>query len=164
MLFRSLQLALPGAPSIYYGDELGALGANDPANRGPFPADLTAIDADEAAFRSFVRGAVAARHEHPVLRSGALRVVHADGPVLLLERSADPVGFEGAPLDLRPGAARRLLVATNTGESPVRAEVRIEGASSVRRLDWDGVSGTASLSGDGVTIELPPIKIGRAHV
>ena len=36
-----------------------------------------AIDADAAAFRSFVRGAVAARHEHPVLRSGALRVTAA---------------------------------------------------------------------------------------
>ena len=144
-------------------DLLGALGANDPANRGPFPADLTAVDADAAAFRSFVRGAVAARHEHPVLRSGALRVVHAEGPVLLLERSADPVGFEGAPLALGPGAARRLLVATNTGASPARAQVRIERATNVTRLDWEGITARAALGEGGeVTIELP--QIGRAHV
>lgn len=154
-----LQLALPGAPCIYYGDELGALGANDPANRGPFPTDLSAIDAEAAAFREFVRGAVAARHEHLVLRSGALRVVHAEGPVLVLERSADPVGFEDAPLELERGAVRRLLVATNTGESPARVHVRVDGVSDMTRLEWGGVSGAATLAGDGtVVIELPPVS------
>lgn len=154
-----LQLALPGAPCIYYGDELGALGANDPANRGPFPKDLTAIDADAAGFRAFVRGAVAARHAHPVLRFGALRVLHAEGPVLVFERSADPVGFEGAPLELEYGAARRLIVATNTGENPARVQVRVAGVSGVARLDWAGVTGAATLAADGtVAIDLPPIS------
>ena len=32
-----LQYALPGVPSIYYGDEAGAEGHRDPYNRGPFP-------------------------------------------------------------------------------------------------------------------------------
>jgi glycosidase len=154
-----VQLALPGAPCIYYGDELGALGANDPANRGPFPADLASVDAEASAFRAYVRGAVAARHEHAVLRSGALRVVHAEGPVLVLERSADPVGFEGAPLELAPGVARRFLVATNTGESPVRVQVRLDGVSGVSRIDWEGVTGAATLLGDGaLAIDLPPVS------
>jgi glycosidase len=154
-----VQLALPGAPCIYYGDELGALGANDPANRGPFPADLASVDAEASAFRAFVRGAVAARHEHVVLRSGALRVVHAEGPVLVLERSADPVGFEGAPLELAPGAVRRLLVATNTGESPARVQVRLDRVSGVTRIDWEGVTGAATLRGDGaLEIDLPPVS------
>ena len=154
-----IQLALPGAPCIYYGDELGAIGANDPANRGPFPVNLASISAEAATFRAFVRGAVAARHEHAVLRAGALRVVHAEGPVLVLERSADPIGFEGEPLQLAAGAARRLLVATNTGESPVRVQVRVDGVNSVARIDWDGVSGAASLASDGsLVIELPPVS------
>ena len=154
-----VQLALPGAPCIYYGDELGALGANDPANRGPFPADLASVDAEASAFRDFVRGAVAARHEHVVLRSGALRVVHAEGPVLVLERSADPVGFEGAPLELVPGAARRLLVATNTGDGPARVQVRLDGVSGVTRIDWEGVTGAATLRSDGaLEIDLPPVS------
>jgi len=152
-----VQLALPGAPCIYYGDELGALGANDPANRGPFPADLAAIGAEAATFRAFVRGAVAARHEHAVLRSGALRVVHAEGPVLVLERNADPVGFEGSPLLLEPGAARRLLVATNTSDSPARVQVRIDGVADISRITWEGITATAALLGDGtVAIDLPP--------
>lgn len=154
-----LQLALPGAPCIYYGDELGALGANDPANRGPFPADLTAISAEATAFRAFVRGAVQARHEHVVLRAGALRAVHAEGRVLVLERSADPVGFEGAPLQVAAGAARRLLVATNSGDSPARVQLHLDGVSSVTRLNWEGVTGDATLRGDGaLEIALPPVS------
>ena len=154
-----VQLALPGAPCIYYGDELGALGANDPANRGPFPVDLTAVGAEATAFRAYIRGAVAARHEHPVLRAGALRVVHAEGPVLVFERGADPVGFEGIPLPLPPGAARRLLVATNSSESPARVQVAVDGVSSVTRLNWDGVAGAASLASDGsLVLDLPPVS------
>ena len=31
------QMIYPGAPSIYYGDEIGMTGGHDPANRGAFP-------------------------------------------------------------------------------------------------------------------------------
>ena len=31
------QMTYPGAPSIYYGDEIGMTGGHDPANRGAFP-------------------------------------------------------------------------------------------------------------------------------
>jgi len=103
--------------------------------------------------------AVAARHEHAVLRSGALRVVHAEGPVLVLERNADPVGFEGSPLSLEPGAARRLLVVTNTSDSPARVQVRLDGVADVSRLTWEGITATAALLGDGtVAIDLPPVS------
>ena len=30
-------MTYPGAPSIYYGDEIGMTGGHDPANRGAFP-------------------------------------------------------------------------------------------------------------------------------
>jgi glycosidase len=32
-----LQFTLPGIPSIYYGDEVGILGFEDPLNRAPYP-------------------------------------------------------------------------------------------------------------------------------
>ena len=31
------QMTYPGAPSVYYGDEIGMVGKHDPANRGAFP-------------------------------------------------------------------------------------------------------------------------------
>ncbi|MCL2508797.1 MAG: glycoside hydrolase family 13 protein [Oscillospiraceae bacterium] len=35
----AVQYTLPGVPSVYYGDEAGMLGGNDPFNRGCFPWD-----------------------------------------------------------------------------------------------------------------------------
>ena len=74
-------------------------------------------------------------------------------------RNADPVGFEGSPLSLEAGAARRLLVATNTSDSPARIQVRLDGVADVSRLTWEGITATATLLGDGtVAIDLPPVS------
>src|SRR5688572_6788496 len=61
-----LQMTLPGAPSIYYGDEVGMTGELDPHNRGAFPWDHPETwDRDLLATMA---GAAALRHAHPVLR------------------------------------------------------------------------------------------------
>ena len=40
------QMTYPGAPSIYYGDEIGLAGAHDPFNRAAFPWEATDWDMD----------------------------------------------------------------------------------------------------------------------
>jgi neopullulanase len=40
------QMTYPGAPSIYYGDEIGMTGGHDPLNRGAFPWDSKAWNTD----------------------------------------------------------------------------------------------------------------------
>lgn len=37
MMLAAFQMALPGVPTIYYGDEAGLEGGPDPDNRRPFP-------------------------------------------------------------------------------------------------------------------------------
>lgn len=37
MLAITIQMTMPGAPSIYYGDEIGLYGYSDPFNRAPYP-------------------------------------------------------------------------------------------------------------------------------
>lgn len=37
LLTVALQFTYPGAPTIYYGDEVGVTGGDDPFNRGPYP-------------------------------------------------------------------------------------------------------------------------------
>ena len=48
-----VQLTLPGAPCIYYGDEIGMAGGHDPDCRGAFPTDEAAWDHE---LRAYVRG------------------------------------------------------------------------------------------------------------
>ncbi len=40
------QMTYPGAPCVYYGDEVGLSGGRDPENRGTFPWDETRWDHD----------------------------------------------------------------------------------------------------------------------
>ncbi len=78
------QMTLPGAPCIYYGDEIGLEGGLEPACRGAFP---TAPDRMNVALRDFVRGAARLRRDVPALRRGDFSVVAAEGQVCAYRRS-----------------------------------------------------------------------------
>jgi neopullulanase len=81
-----IQASLPGAPCIYYGDEVGVEGGIDPDSRRSFPWDRTRWN--EALFDS-VRGSLAARHAHAELRSDELRVTATEGSALVFRRGTD---------------------------------------------------------------------------
>ncbi len=70
-----LLFTLPGAPCIYYGDEIGLEGGHDPDCRAAFPWDECRWD---TRLRSYVKSVIALRKSYPALRTGTLRVVHAD--------------------------------------------------------------------------------------
>jgi glycosidase len=79
-------MTYPGAPAIFYGDEVGVTGGADPMNRGTYPwADRgghpdTALLAD---FRRLAR----LRARLPVLRHGTLLApLHVDANVVVLAR------------------------------------------------------------------------------
>ena len=112
-----LQLALPGAPCLYYGDEVGLTGGNDPGCRGAFPWDESRWDRE---FRGFVRELVHLRRSEPALRSGATTVVAAEGGAVAIER--------------RLGETR-LVVAVNAADDPARLELRLDGAGDGARLE-----------------------------
>ncbi|MFT4030039.1 MAG: glycoside hydrolase family 13 protein [Protaetiibacter sp.] len=75
LAFR-LMLASEGAPMIYYGDEVGLVGENDPGCRGTMPWDQARWRTD---ILDAVREATALRASEPLLRRGSQRVV-ALGP------------------------------------------------------------------------------------
>jgi neopullulanase len=105
-----LLASLPGAPCLYYGDEVGLVGANDPANRGGFPWDEACWD---IGLRESVRALLGLRAAEPGLRDGGVRVLGADGSAVALERG---------------DGATRLVVAVNPGDSAVRLELRFPDA------------------------------------
>ncbi|MEB3198492.1 MAG: alpha-amylase family glycosyl hydrolase [Candidatus Sericytochromatia bacterium] len=62
----------PGAPVIYYGDEIGMLGGKDPDNRRCFPWEEANEGND---MLRFVKRLVALRKSNPALRGGEVRTL-----------------------------------------------------------------------------------------
>ena len=136
-----LQCLVPGAPCIYYGDEIGLIGGIDPANRGSMPWDRARWD---EGIRSFVRSVIALRHREPVLRHGSTRVVGAVGGAVAVERR---------------GAGAWYLVTTNAGDGPADLEVALEGAGhgTLRPVPLgDDPGGTLGFDGGRAHVRLPP--------
>jgi glycosidase len=97
-----LLMTFPGAPSIYYGDEIGLPGTNfDPDTRRtiawdrPNTWDMQALD--------YHKQLIAMRHAHPALRTGAYHRLHADEDSYVFARTNDD---------------EALLVAINVAASP----------------------------------------------
>jgi cyclomaltodextrinase / maltogenic alpha-amylase / neopullulanase len=98
----SVIVAMPGMPSLYYGDEAGMEGASDPFCRGPYPWGR-----EDPVTMETVRGALRLRRERPVLRRGFLDILHEGEDTLTIIRYArdgkDPFG---EPLDDDPYVLR----------------------------------------------------------
>jgi neopullulanase len=76
-------MAYPGAPCIYYGDEIGVLGRHDPENRGSFPWDESKWNHD---LRNFVKQCIALRTAQPALRRGSYHRLYANDGVYVFGR------------------------------------------------------------------------------
>ena len=105
-----LQATLPGAPCVYYGDEIGLEGRNDPDCRRSFPRDEAAWDRELVAF---VAAAFRLRHAYGALRRGSLRIAGTAGDALAFERRL---------------ADERVLVALNAGEESATVEANLPDA------------------------------------
>ena len=103
-LFRLAQVALPGAPQVYYGDEVGLWGADDPDNRKPmlwddlaYAPEASAIDgpqrpdpvAPDADLRDWTARLLAVYRDHPDLFAhGAFEVTAEGADVVRFTRTA----------------------------------------------------------------------------
>ena len=80
------QMTFPGAPAVFYGDEVGVTGGEDPFNRVTYPwVDLGGKPDNEllADYKKLIR----LRHDNPVLRHGSLEApAYIDEHVIALIR------------------------------------------------------------------------------
>ena len=72
-----------GVPCLYYGDEIGLEGENDPFCRAPFPWDEQVWDHELLAH---TRQLAQLRQQFPALRRGALQLLYADAESLIFVR------------------------------------------------------------------------------
>jgi glycosidase len=134
MLHTAFTLSIRGTPQLYYGEEIGMEGGDDPDNRRDFPGGFPR-DARNAFTRGgrtpaeqrmfeWTRDWIRLRREHPAMRRGRLvdlfydddtyvfaRAGEGETVVVVFNRSAAPkqITLPAAALDARDGA--RLLPA-----------------------------------------------------
>ncbi len=107
------QMTLPGAPCVYYGDELGLTGGYEPACRNTIPWER--VDSLKGDLWQVTREAIALRQAHPVLRRGDYQTLLAKGEQWAYRRAlgeaeafvAFNAGRTAAAFDLPAGRAVR---------------------------------------------------------
>ena len=141
MIF-ALQFALPGAPAIYYGDEIGLEGGKDPDCRRTFPWGSQNYDEK---IRTFIQRLITIRKRSVILRRGEYR-----------KATIDPI--HNCHFFFRVLGGNAILIASNG--SSAKASVRI----STSHVGWrDGQivhnllgNDEFIVAGDELHITLPP--------
>lgn len=99
-LATAFQLFFPGSPALYYGDEMGMTGENDPGCRGGM-----AWEHEGGPLHRWVRALTALRG--PETRLGAYRTLYARGDGFVFERRL---------------GGRRAVLAVNRGDAPITTD------------------------------------------
>ena len=129
----------PGAPCLYYGDELGLSGRHDPECRQGMPwAHTESWNHDLC---GFIKTLVGLRQTHEALRGEGFRTLYAEGETYAFERTGGGERFVGVlnasslPAELALNAeAKGLKVIFGEGDFTLRGGVlggRVEGRSSL---------------------------------
>ncbi|MBP8949890.1 MAG: glycoside hydrolase family 13 protein [Candidatus Promineofilum sp.] len=135
------QMTAPGAPNIYYGDEIGLNGRSDPYCRKAFPwHEPESWNTDLLAE---VRRLTALRHRLAALRRGAFCPLHAAGRLAVYERR---LGDE------------RVVVAINAARRPATFQLPADFGAALGEEPVGAALGQ-SLRG-GQTVMMPP-RSGR---
>ena len=136
------QMTVPGAPNIYYGDEIGMSGGHDPHCRGAFPwQDEASWDTD---LLEDIKQYIQLRHDTPALRRGDFRMMYTNECVAVYQRQ-----FEGQTAVIAFNMAEHEETITAPSDFPHHL---------AERLNPNGEPFTA-----GVSITLPP-RNGRVWV
>ena len=136
-----LMFTFPGAPCVYYGDEIGLDGAlPDHFARRTFPWDHP--ERWDTELLAFFRELIALRKAHPALRIGAYHRLFAEGGVYALARTLDDVA---------------LVVAVNAADDDANVEVPLPSIAPARSSMLFGTGGWIGhgLTAGGLALALP---------
>lgn len=138
-----VQFTVPGAPTVYYGDEVGVTGDDDPDDRRTMPWSETGGSQDGELLAHY-KALTGLRTSVPALAGGDVRVLLADdaeGTVAYGRKTASQAALVALN---RSGAARTLTI-------PVAGYVP-DGTAFTPRF---GQAAAAAVSGGTVTVSLP---------
>ncbi len=151
MAFTAL-FTLRGVPMVYYGDEIGMRGGNDPDNRRDFPGGWkddprnafteAGRTAEENGILHHLQSVARLRRQFAALREGVMTNLHAS---------------EKQWVYVRKGSRVTAIVAFNTANAPAQVEIDEQG------LEFrDGDTLTDRLSGATATVEKGRLRLELA--
>ncbi len=125
------QLTMPGAPGIYYGDEIGMSGGDDPDCRRAFPWDRP--ESWDHELLATVQALIRLRRAHPALRRGEWRLIWSAEEAFAFERTC--------------GAERILVLINRQGTS---GPLQLPAATGHAQVLWGAA--TLATTGDVLTV------------
>jgi len=114
-------MTYPGAPTIYYGDEIGLTGGRDPLCRKSFPWDESLWNRD---LRDYIKELIMVRQSLPVLRTGSYEPVYASERILAY---------------LRVDHDEKVLVLINAGDQAETVSIPLNGAFEEQTILQDQI-------------------------
>jgi glycosidase len=132
-----------GAPTIYYGDEIGMQGGKDPDCRRPFIWTWEG-DPQRMALHDYYKKLIAARKAHAALRTGEFRTLYATGMQYAYARS---------------GGGENFVVALNAGKQSAKLPIDLA-AFGGKVTAVDLLSGESVSWSGAAQVSLPP-ETGR---
>ncbi len=136
-----LQMTLPGAPCVYYGDEIGMDGIMDPMCRRAFPEDPALWEGEPY---PWVADAIALRHSSAAFRDAELTLLGAQGAALVFLRRAGEEAY---------------TVVVNAGAEPLTWDLALPlaavGAELVPLRGGGPGERSAVMSGGSLRVTLP---------
>ncbi|MBD2677419.1 MULTISPECIES: glycoside hydrolase family 13 protein [Nostoc] len=109
-----LLFTFPGAPCIYYGDEVGLTGSYDPDCRRGFPEQK---EWDEKILK-FHRQLIKLRHNYPALRIGEYQTLYAQEQVYIFSRRL---------------ATENVIIAINAGSSTAKVSIQLSSLTEIKK-------------------------------
>ncbi|HEX7974715.1 MAG TPA: glycoside hydrolase family 13 protein [Anaerolineales bacterium] len=137
ILAAALQLAYPGLPMIYYGDEAGIEGTYAENSRRSFP-----WNSPDKMLTDFYTCAIHARSQSEALRSGSVETAWIDS--------------QGGYAFLRQFGEEIVLAVFNNGKKTLRATILLPDAASGTWVDLLGLLPPAQVEGNILHAALPP--------
>jgi glycosidase/fibronectin type 3 domain-containing protein len=151
-LIALFQMGYPGAPTIYYGDEVGVTGTKDPDSRRTFPWERIggSNGAYEAAGRyaelyNTYKKAAEVRNANEVFRTGDLKLAYAQDNTIAYARKNETKGA---------------LVVVNSGNTASEIEADVAGylPDGTKLTDRLGGSVSAAVEGGKIKLTVPALS------
>ncbi|MFZ2517788.1 MAG: alpha-amylase family glycosyl hydrolase, partial [Anaerolineae bacterium] len=137
-----VQMTLPGAPSVYYGDEVSLPGSGDPDNRRPYPWSDRGGSPDTNMYQHF-KTLIGIRNQHAALRGG-------DMTTLLIDATHSLYSY------LRWNSSEQIVVITNNSGSAANGVVPVAAHLPDGTVLTDLLNGgTFTVSGGNLSLSVP---------